>query len=745
MVSVYRKAPVWSDLSTFIISDDAKTDYTGENKVVITAQESISALQNAIGADNLGNVVSLQVEGSINSRDIMIIRNKMPNLHYLDLTNVSIVDNSYEYYGGFCSQEGILCGYEFANLTKLISVKLPKSITKIGLSSFMNCASLREIAIPEGVESIDGWAFSHCSSLKEVSFPSTLKYIDGYAFSNSGIETLELPENLESIGLSAFRSCLSIREVVLPASIKYVGEDAFNMCYDIRIVKSKLVDPFSIGQNTFNVWDKATLYVPMTEEWTATYDKYYWDTQWSQFAHIQGWDPTIDNFYIDNDYELDSGTIGGAATLEIPPFKDILDGIEKPDADINPGGGFSVIKNGEQHIKELTVKKDGTKGASVIADADHLTADRLYVEIDCEADRWYFFCFPFDVLRAHIVAPGNFIVREYDGAVRAVNGSGGWRNLDPSDDRLHAGYGYIFQTNAAGTLKLTVEAPVFSYDDKTELKTYVASDKQNASWNFTGNPYLCYYDGAELDYDAPITIWNGFGYEAVTKDDDFLLEPYQAFFVQKTEGKTQVGFSGDGMTTYNKGTEAVAAASRRRAKAPINPERLLVNLTVSSDAYTDKTRVVFNDKCAMDYELECDASKFISAEAPVQLYSINDNVKYAINERPNADRTVQLGFVAKQKGTYTISAGRMDIAMLLRDNVTGRTVDLQLGDYEFTSEAGTFNGRFELLAAEPVEGIETIDLDNITADAVIFDLQGRRVERPAFGTYIVNGKKVNVK
>jgi hypothetical protein len=116
--------------------------------------------------------------------------------------------------------------------------------------------------------------------------------------------------------------------------------------------------------------------------------------------------------------------------------------------------------------------------------------------------------------------------------------------------------------------------------------------------------------------------------------------------------------------------------------------------------------VVFNNKKQNAYELDCDASKFMTTGVP-QLYTLDGKqVQYAINERPNGG--VQLGYVAQAAGTYTIEAARMDKPMLLKDLTLGITFDLSNGAYEFESAAGTFNNRFMLVENGDATGIADI-------------------------------------
>ena len=66
----------------------------------------------------------------------------------------------------------------------LISVVLPKSVTKIGYEAFKGCKRLTSVIIPEGETSIGigGWAFSGCESLRNVEMSSNVKKIGEYAF-----------------------------------------------------------------------------------------------------------------------------------------------------------------------------------------------------------------------------------------------------------------------------------------------------------------------------------------------------------------------------------------------------------------------------------------------------------------------------------------------------------------------------------------------------------------------------------
>ena len=109
-----------------------------------TAQPSTSDVQTKIGEANLIDVTSLTfLSGStINSYDIMIIRNRMPNLTYLDMREATIVANDHEYYTGYHSENNVLGPYAFYEVTNLETVILPKTITSISSYAFGNYSAI---------------------------------------------------------------------------------------------------------------------------------------------------------------------------------------------------------------------------------------------------------------------------------------------------------------------------------------------------------------------------------------------------------------------------------------------------------------------------------------------------------------------------------------------------------------------------------------------------------------------------
>lgn len=393
-----------------------------------------------------------------------------------------------------------------------------------------------------------------------------------------------------------------------------------------------------------------------------------------------------------------------------------------------------------QEAGDVTIKGDGDNGNSgtLITDGN-LNAKMMRFDISVTANKWYFFSFPFDINMANVKAPGEYKWKRYDGSIRADQGSGGWVDLAANEEWLKQGNGYIFQTNQPGILTLRVTKEKFGQLDATNimtpLDTYPSGNNFDASWNFIGNPQTSYFNVNDLGYDAPITVWNGSSYEAVRPgDDDYTLHPFQAFFVQKPAETSGIEFKAEDRLTKTGSQIRAQETKARRLARGVMPSRLIINLNVTDGTQTDKTRVVFNNQKSRDYEIDCDAAKFMTMGNAPQLYSVEGKgTQYAINERPMG--SVQLGFTAKKSGTFTISAARMDQPMLLEDKQAGITFDLTNGDYEFTSGAGTFNSRFMLIPSRGTTGI-----------ADIVSKTGVSIMPTEDGLYIngTNGKSVQV-
>ena len=200
------------------------------------------------------------------------------------------------------------------------------------------------------------------------------------------------------------------------------------------------------------------------------------------------------------------------------------------------------------------------------------------------------------------------------------------------------------------------------------------------------------------------------------------MAPCQAFFVQKQKDTENIKFFAEGRTTEYSQNNNNSGYYYAKSRSGISNTRTIVNLYLSGNDYSDRSRIVFNNIASLDYELTCDATKFMSDNSEVpQLFSLDvKGRQYAINERPTVDGNVALGIIIPKTGEYTISVGKdcLSEKIYLIDNKENVITDLSSSDYKFHSEAITTNNRFVLSLNGEASGVTTMNSD-MTKIAII--------------------------
>lgn len=475
---------------------------------------------------------------------------------------------------------------------------------------------------------------------------------------------------------------------------------------DYNAVYDTIINRYAI---TFVDWDGEVLYrdtLPFgsTPEYkgetptreTADCYKYTWTeaTGWRPAIHTVGGEETYTAQYADEQLTFTVRTILGSAAPETQT--------------VNCGDEISVAApwtEDEHFVRWSDGSTDSLRTITVLSDTT-LTAiyKASHIDINVAVGQWTFFCLPeltdgsswnsnlLNTAELNSVKWGT-----YNGETRA-EGRSGWENTTT----YNALKGYIIWSSQAGRLRLGVfEEAVTQNALSISLVPYEAAYPENANWNFVGNPYNAVVTPQGISTsgltEASAFVWDGTGYTN-TMLEELTLQPLQAFFIQGSE-ESAIDFAG---------VESAPAPRRARAETAENSR---IDIHATAGGYTDKTRVIFRSNSSLKYEAGRDASKFMTATAPIQMYFLDvDNVQCAQMVRPAGEDNIRLGYMLRQAGTINIEMPIYANDYELYDALTGRSYDLSEG-ISVESKAGTFNNRFEL---RPVKKVVTA-IDNASA------------------------------
>lgn len=163
---------------------------------------------------------------------------------------------SVEYEGATYTVTGIE-DYAFYQ-SKVTSVTLPETITSIGNRAFTGCKSLNALTLPSGVTSIGDYAFNGCTSLSAMVIPEGVTTIGESTFGGCTIlASVTLPEGITSIGKYAFYECKALAAIGIPSTVTSIGEYAFYQCDALSTIAVP-EGVTTIEEFTFNGCDNLT-------------------------------------------------------------------------------------------------------------------------------------------------------------------------------------------------------------------------------------------------------------------------------------------------------------------------------------------------------------------------------------------------------------------------------------------------------------------------------------------------------
>lgn len=226
--------------------------------------------------------------------------------------------------------------------------------------------------------------------------------------------------------------------------------------------------------------------------------------------------------------------------------------------------------------------------------------------------------------------------------------------------------------------------------------------KENMSWNLFGSPYLCAMNYSDLQYGRVIYGYKD-GYQTVKTygDDGAIVYGHipagSAVFTQtatlREEGETftvkQPSGSKSGGEFENMSSLSVAVYPTGTVKDNgVTPDILQLGAVPASEARNE-------------FDMSADGVKWM-AGGEAQIYATRSGGRYSLLSAVSIDGKVAVGVTVPEPGMYTIAVPDDCMAedyetVVLDDAVTGRSVDLLEGGYDFTTvEEGDIIGRFNI-------------------------------------------------
>ena len=265
---------------------ELETVVNGEATRVTLVEKKIEdlvagTLSTRLTDEEKASVQRLVLAGVFCGGDVDCLRNELPALIELDMTNVRIVDSDMSYNGYLrlsANQIGenmfinmglqviklpptieVIGRYAFDN-TQIATLEIPARVHTIQSNAFRSCSKLTEISIPSSVTNVEDRLFSNCENLETVKFlavPADYALPSETFYQCGKLKNLELSESINKVSSQCFNGCISLTDYTLFQNIDNISYGAFGNCgfetIDLSNVAFMESDAFSNCANLVNV------------------------------------------------------------------------------------------------------------------------------------------------------------------------------------------------------------------------------------------------------------------------------------------------------------------------------------------------------------------------------------------------------------------------------------------------------------------------------------------------------------
>lgn len=224
------------------------------NALEVTVK-SPGTLNTLIKSSDKYRITTLKIDGTINSEDIMLLRDMAGcdayelrtegRLRSIDMGGVTFAEDNTRFIEGnnnsIINDAYTIPAYMFSNCN-IEKIVLPRNIREIDAYAFRNTA-LKSITLPENII-VKDYAFQGCRKLSEVLFPDFTKELWSECFSRcSNLKSITI-NNIGLLGSRAFKDMENLTDITIKGIIGHV--DGW-MCRDLPSLKSIRFEGFILN------------------------------------------------------------------------------------------------------------------------------------------------------------------------------------------------------------------------------------------------------------------------------------------------------------------------------------------------------------------------------------------------------------------------------------------------------------------------------------------------------------------
>ena len=658
---------------------------------------------------------------------------------------------------------------------------IPESVTNIGLAAFKDCTGLKMITIPNSVDIIGERAFEDClgtlcvncdipdittsskdwfysSKFSTVIIGDKVRNIGKYAFyNNTNLQEVIFGNSVEVVSFNAFENCKRLKAISLPPSVQYIDDYAFRGCDSITYVMSSSFTPAEVYNDIFSdaTYSNATLYVPYGAKETYQETDY-----WNKFANIY-------------EHFLYRKQIFDIEEIAIDIIAQPINYLDRflADADMD---GFTDVNDIVSAVNFMLEDETPASAPKKLAESGNSGECALYIE-------------PFEIcagekkeveillnnegagitaLQFDLYLPAGFEIVNSDSVYSVALGdrTTGEQHVVPVVGKQEDGALRVLTYSLRNTLFSGTEGDVIT------ITLQASDDVEEGEYNIKmENVVIAGPDAKKIlpaNSNAVITIVSeGAGNDSMSgdMDGDGIVDVADvtkvvSMILDESQSSDTGDVNGDGIVDVADITKVIsvilgsdtaseapakAAATRAGATSTVSAEiennELFVNITNPTFAFS---AIQFDIVLPEGIEVDFDGEYYA-----VDLGSRTNNRRHSYPECAiQPDGSLRVVIVSMSNALYNGTEGDVAVASLKVDGLADGRYEYGIKNVTIANEKSQKEVleayTAELIVANGVTGIGSIDAEGTVADGAIYDLAGRKVNSTVKGgIYIQNGKK----